>query len=469
MLSQSVLFLVLAAIGRCQIDLTSCSSTDLACIENRTRADQALIELPNFVTYPIQHDAFYDTPANISTAKPGQILKLERQTNVSAYDIPPGQSLSRFMYASVDNFGAIVPATGAILWPFTPKPFNGSSTYPLVAWAHGTSGIDRQCAVSNLRNLQYDFRSVFTLTNVGYAVVIADYVGLGSDNFFNYLAYKLHANDVVYSVVAAQSVFAQLSKEWVSFGHSEGGGVAWAVGERQAIDPIPGFLGTIAAAPPPFQLDNTMPAGTSVFTAFLSFTISHLYGLNLSAIFNPVPLQALQFVQSIGGCNDAGYASFATFNASEIYSNDSWPLSQPAIDFVNDYSVSGRPLGGPMLILQGSADTVVGTTGSMEGFNATCAVVSGNTSVEYVWVVGQDHNPSMYASQRLWLQWIEDRFSHVPLTTGCSVRNLSSARENVQLAERFLVEYEKPWITIFSSTFLPSYLWASDLGYAQGS
>ena len=84
-------------------------------------------------------------------------------------------------------------------------------------------------AASNLRNLQYDFRSVFTLASMGYAVVIADYVGLGSDNFFNYLAYKLHANDVVYSVVAAQSVFSQLSREWVSFGHSEGGGVAWYV------------------------------------------------------------------------------------------------------------------------------------------------------------------------------------------------------------------------------------------------
>jgi len=449
----------------CQLNLT-CSSSDYACIENRTRADQALLELPNFVTYPIQSDPFYATPANISQAKPGQILKLESASNLSNYDIPPGQSLSRIMYASVDNFGAIVPATGAILWPFTPKSFNGSTTYPLVAWAHGTSGIDRQCAVSNLRNLQYDFRSVFTLASSGYAVVIADYVGLGSDQFFNYLAYKLHANDVVYSVVAAQSVFPQLSKQWVSFGHSEGGGVAWAIGERQAFSPIPGFLGTIAAAPPPFPIASTAPVGNSVFTAFLSFTISHLYGLNLSTIFNPVPLQALQLVQSIGGCNDVGYAAFATFNATDIYSNTSWPLSEPAVEFLDNYSVSGRPLGGPMLILQGSADTVVGTTGAVIGFNATCAVNT-NASIQYTWVNGQDHNPSMYASQRLWLQWIEDRFNNVPLEVGCTTTNLSSAFESVQLAERFVVEYTKPWITIFTSTFLPSYLWPYDLGFAQ--
>jgi len=127
----------LTAVCYGQLDLNSCTPTDLACIENRTRADQALLEIPNYVTYPIQNDPFYATPANISGAKPGQILKLEAQTNVSAYDIPPGQSLSRFMYVSVDNFGNNVPATGSILWPFTPKSFNGSTTYPMVAWAHG--------------------------------------------------------------------------------------------------------------------------------------------------------------------------------------------------------------------------------------------------------------------------------------------------------------------------------------------
>jgi len=433
-------------------------------------ADQALLETPNYVTVPIQNDPFYSTPASFSSAnaQAGQILKLEMQSNVSAYDIPPGQSLSRFMYTSIDNTGAVVPATAAILWPFTPKSFNGSTnSYPLVAWAHGTSGVVRQCAVSNIRNLQYDFRSVYTLANVGYAVVIADYVGLGSDQPFNYLAYKLHANDVVFAVKAAQSAFSQLSQQWVSFGHSEGGGVAWAIGERQATSPIPGFLGTIAAAPPPFPISTTPPVSNSVFTAFLSFTIAHLYGLNLTSIFNPIPLQALQYVQSIGGCNDAGYASLATFNASQIYSNTSWVASPPAVQFAADYSVGGRALGGPMLIIQGSNDTVVGTAGAMLGFNMTCSAQGNNVSVQYVSVVGQDHNPSMYASQRLWLQWIEDRFNGLPTAKGCSMNELASAFPRVQLPERFVVEYTKPWITIFSSTFLPASLQAANLGFVD--
>lgn len=489
----SLLFLAsLAGLALAQINLTSCNATDLACIVNRTLADQALLETPNYVTVPIEDDAFYQTPSNFSgqDAQPGQILKVEALSNVSSYAIPPGQALGRIMYTSVDDKGSVVPATAAILWPFTPKPFNHSSdSYPLVAWAHGTSGVFRQCAVSNMRNLQYDFRSVFTLASVGYAVVIADYVGLGTDQPFNYLAYKLHANDVVYAVQASQSAFPQLSTQWVSFGHSEGGGVAWAIGERQAVAEMahPGFLGTIAAAPPPFPIANTAPVGHSVFVAFLSFTIAHQYGLNLTEIFKPVPLQALQRVRDMGGCNDAGYAALATFTADEIYRNTSWPLSKPARDFARDYYVSGRPLGGPMLIVQGENDTVVGTVGAQAGFNATCALEGSNgngngtgaLSVEYVSVRGQDHNPSLYASQRLWLQWIEDRFNGLPTArTGCWTTELGPrpqargdavavAAAEVQLPERFLVQYSRPWVTIFSSTFLPLSLQAENSGFVD--
>lgn len=462
----------LAATALCQIDLTSCPTTDLACLKNRTLADQALLETPNYVTVPITNDPFYTTPSNFSSVakQAGQIIKIELLSNVSQYDIPPGTALSRIMYTSIDPTGALVPATAAILWPFTPKSFNGSTTYPLVAWAHGTSGVFRQCAVSNIRNLQYDFRSVFTLSGAGYAVVLADYVGLGTDQPFNYLAYKLHATDVVYSVMAAQSAFPQLlSKQWVSFGHSEGGGVAWAIGERQATEPIPGFLGTIAAAPPPFPISNTPPVSNSVFTAFLSFTISHLYGLNLTSIFQPTALAALQYVQQIGGCNDAGYAALATFTAEEIYTNTSWVASPPAVQFLEDYYVSGHALGGPMLILQGLNDTVVGYTGAQLGFNNTCSAQGNNVSVEFVTVVGQNHNPSLYASQRLWLQWIEDRFNGIPTQQGCSTSELSSAFANVQLPERGIWQYTKPWITIFSSTFLPESLQAANLGFVDPS
>ena len=120
-----------------------------------------------------------------------------------------------------------------------------------------------------------------------------------------------------------------------------------------------------------------------------------------------------------------------------------------------------------MLIIQGTNDTVVGTVGSTVGFNATCAAQGSNVSIEYVNVIGMDHNPSMYASQRLWLQWIEDRFNGIATQSGCQMSNLSSAVGHEQLPERFVVEYTKPWVTIFSSTFLPESLQVGNLGFVD--
>ena len=108
-----------------------------------------------------------------------------------------------------------------------------------------------------------------------------------------------------------------------------------------------------------------------------------------------------------------------------------------------------------MLILQGSHDTVVGTAGALAGYNATCSSQGNNVSIDYISVVGQNHNPSLYASQRVWLQWIEDRFNGVEVEQGCRMSNLTSRFGNPQLPERFLVEYTKPWVTIFSETFVP--------------
>ena len=90
----------------------------------------------------------------------------------------------------------------------------------------------------------------------GYVVVAPDYVALGisktndgEDITLQYLANSAAANDVVYAVQAAQQAFAKLSSDFVVIGHSQGGGAAWGVAERQAVTPIKGYLGAIAVSP----------------------------------------------------------------------------------------------------------------------------------------------------------------------------------------------------------------------------
>lgn len=91
----------------------------------------------------------------------------------------------------------------------------------------------------------------------GYVVVAPVYAGLGvaqdaEGNAVNHTWFPnlSHANDLFYAVQAVQSGFEELSKQFVVMGHSQGGGMAWAAAQRQAVRPVEGYLGAIAASPP---------------------------------------------------------------------------------------------------------------------------------------------------------------------------------------------------------------------------
>ena len=68
----------------------------------------------------------------------------------------------------------------------------------------------------------------------GYAVIATDYAGLdvakdasGKAIVHEYVTGPAQANDLLYSVPAAEQGFPTPSKEFVTMGHSEGGGPAW--------------------------------------------------------------------------------------------------------------------------------------------------------------------------------------------------------------------------------------------------
>lgn len=126
----------------------------------------------------------------------------------------------------------------------------------VVAWAHGTSGLFGDCAPSHKKNLHEGFSTPFPLALQGYVTVAPDYAGLGvyttadgQEIVHQYIASPSHANDVIYAVQAAQSAFSQLSSQFVVMGHSQGGGAAWGVAQRQALKPVEGYLGSIAISP----------------------------------------------------------------------------------------------------------------------------------------------------------------------------------------------------------------------------
>lgn len=182
---------------------------------------------------------FYSTPSPLPSGPPGALIRSEE---FDEYQLPEGVSAFRILYHSRDSSGRDVAASGVVLTPDQPPPAGG---WPVIAWAHGFTGIARRCAPSLMRNLnEGPFLSMYV--KLGYAVVATDYVGLGT-NFQNAsLDMQSDAADVINSIAAAHAAIPGLGRKWIAMGESVGGLAALAVAGLESDLRDPDYLGSIA-------------------------------------------------------------------------------------------------------------------------------------------------------------------------------------------------------------------------------
>ena len=244
-------------------------------------------------------------------APAGTLLKVEREVDPAAYLLPPATALSRIIFQSEKLTGSLVPVSAFIVWPYTPRLLPDG--HPIAAWAHGTSGISADAAPSHLKTLWQHFLGPYQLALQGYVVVAADYAGLavektarGETIVHEYLSGPSQANDVVYSVQAAQAAFAELSKKFVVIGHSQGGGAAWAVSERQAIKPIPGYLGGVAVSPVTRLLDEPEDFLPILGAAICPAVASVFLDFDPRTLMTEDGIKRYDLIRQTGGCSGTG-------------------------------------------------------------------------------------------------------------------------------------------------------------------
>lgn len=140
----------------------------------------------------------------------------------------------KLKYVTTDAFGRRTPSMGTV---FVPKGRAPKGGWPVISWAHGTSGIGDGCAPSSVGPAMpaRDWAYLGTWMRQGYAIVASDYAGLGTTGVHAYLHNRSTAHNVVDMVKAARR-FSQshlpesqrLSNKWVVIGQSQGGGGAIA-------------------------------------------------------------------------------------------------------------------------------------------------------------------------------------------------------------------------------------------------
>lgn len=418
---------------------------------NATLANNIAIALnferSNFAHGPAESEDFYYAPANSSQAAPGTLLKLELDANTSAYTLPPNTALSRILFQSENLNGTQVPASAYILWPYLPR--TQTDGFPVIAWAHGTSGLYSNCAPSEYRNLLYQYATVFELVLQGYVVVAPDYQGLGVAQNANgkpvvhpYLGSPSHANDLFYSVQAARVAFSSLSKNFVVMGHSQGGGAAWAATVRQAQNPVDGYLGAVVGSPVTNFISLSKMVGSTTQARQAAFMASTISDLNSSfksnSVLTPAGLRRLNLFAELQGCLSTAGELFAD---QGLFYTD-W-LNNSYVQAYNELiNPAGKPIAGPMLVLQGLSDRSVPEPVTTEAVRETCAQHP-DSQLQYSTFAGVSHVPVMFASQRLWLDWIHERFAGMQVASGCQSSNYSSTRsyQYYQKEQNWFVEF----------------------------
>lgn len=139
--------------------------------------------------------------------------------------IPGTAEAQRITYRTIGSDGNPALSSGAVYLPPGQAPDGG---WPVIAWAHGTSGLADACAPSLIGPAlpERDYPYLANWLGRGYAVVSTDYVGLGTPGVMPYLDGKVEAHSVVDSVKAARAVHGSVSNKWVVVGQSQGGGAA---------------------------------------------------------------------------------------------------------------------------------------------------------------------------------------------------------------------------------------------------
>ncbi|SHN33888.1 lipase family protein [Rhizobacter sp. OV335] len=369
-----------------------------------------------YLTLPTTPDPFYSATYRIPF-RPGTLLRQEPFTR----GVPEGAVAWRILHATTRDDGSPALASAIVMVarnaPAGPRP--------VVAWAHGSTGIVRGCAPSLLGDPFAHVPALQPLLDQGWVWVATDYVGLGAAGIHPYLVGTGQARSALDAVRAArQMVGVALSDRTVVWGHSQGGNAAlWAgmLAPRYAPD-VP--LAGIAALAPGSDLPALVaavqhtPVGR-ITSAYLLQAYSDTYGdVKFDDYARGWP--ALMARDIASRCLAGGRAWFTAVEAAAVGGSifSAPPTSGPLGQRLAENTPVG-PWTQPVLIAQGLDDDLVPPAVQSRFVATRCQA---GRAIDHRRYAGRDHASLVAADSPLTkdlLMWTQSRFSHQAPHPGC--------------------------------------------------
>jgi alpha-beta hydrolase superfamily lysophospholipase len=164
-------------------------------------------------------------PADLTNDGPGSLLEVTPMQDSLDFDQVNAVAV-RVVYRSTDSKGAATNVSGIVAVPPGEPPSGG---WPILAFGHDITGLQKECAPSLAQNLGSYASIISLLVDRGYVVAMTDYQGLGLDGFQHPLLDSTTlGNNMIDAVRAARHVLPAASNRWAAFGFGQGGAAAWA-------------------------------------------------------------------------------------------------------------------------------------------------------------------------------------------------------------------------------------------------
>jgi hypothetical protein len=312
----------------------------------------------------------------------------------------------RVLYTSTDGIDGktAITVSGAVYFPKGTVPVGG---WPIVAWAHGTTGTADVCAPSWMTRGKRDTDYLNAWLAQGYAIVASDYQGLGTPGGHPWMAVRPEGWSVLDSVRSALRAFPELANAVVIVGQSQGAHAALsALGLAAEYAPSLKIMGTVATG-----VAGGRKYSTSRRTSVFLFLILHKFEA-MDPAFQPS-----NYLTEVGKREYAAASTTCVRPGPAIALDDVlkvWP-DDAKVAAVEDWPT--LRFAHPLFIGTGLADTAVLPEFQHAIAEAACRA---GTIVETHYYPGHDHGGTVSASLVDSVPFVKKLFAGQPVAGNCS-------------------------------------------------
>ncbi|WP_431271181.1 alpha/beta fold hydrolase [Dankookia sp. P2] len=369
--------------------------------------------------------AFYQAPSPLPPGERGAVI-WARPLAAEA-SLPSAAANLLVLYRSTDAEGKAAAVSGTVAIPPGTPPAGG---WPVITWAHGTTGLASACAPSldtpegrSIPTSAALRRLLDRFVRRGYAVVASDYIGLGTPGPHPFLQGGPTGRNTLDMLRAARRIEPAIGSRYAVMGHSQGGQVALFAG---ALGPevVPELtqVGTLAFAPGSQIMDRLamvrQAPDVQLSMPYVLYALQSFAGtyrdIDLQRLLTPPALVHLPDLQQ--GCMThaltTGYWAGAIARDQFLPDADDTALARAAA--ANEPGALRLPA--PVLIVQGTADVTVMPEATDRLTHQLCGK---GTRLAYRPEPGADHNGSMVAGEAAAHAWIEARFAGEAAASDC--------------------------------------------------